>query len=143
MMFMLAYIFWAYALIIFAIAARWGGRDEWLGMLIMLAALLATKLVTRRLDVRYNDVEQLVLLVDLFMVLSLAALAFRTDRFWPLWAIFFHLASIYTHLGMYWTQRALPFSYHTMIAAWGYLTIASLGIGVWEQRQRSHLRARN
>lgn len=81
-----------------------GGKEgRWISFLIISAALLS--IPASYMDYGWHRVQLPVLCVDILLFIGLAAVAVRSQRYWPLWATAFHLISISTHMA----RAAEPF----------------------------------
>lgn len=96
-----------------AYAVIWGGRPERVAGILLFTAALATVLVEvpfRYLN--YRDMEAATLLIDASLLVALAALALKANRYWPLWITALHANAVATHLVKFVNPTLLPTVYH-------------------------------
>lgn len=80
--------------------------------------------------------------VDLVLLVLLAGLALRSDRYWPLFITGFHLLNVLTHVGRILDSGMPRWAYHTAALIWGYLMIAALAVGTANRlRERRQMAA--
>ncbi|HYN45718.1 MAG TPA: hypothetical protein VES64_03410, partial [Allosphingosinicella sp.] len=68
-----------------AYALRRGGPPEKVTAILFTLGAYYTVAALSESIPRFRSVEVEVLIVDLFLLVALVALALRADRFWPLW----------------------------------------------------------
>jgi hypothetical protein len=115
-------------------AFGFGGRDEQLAAIGLLAATLATRVITAE----YQHIEYGVLSVDFGLMLGLLALALTSDRFWPMYAAAFQLVGLLVHVGSLTDAGGgMAWAYAVGLIFWSYAVMAALVAGTWlEGRSR-------
>lgn len=111
-----------------------GGRDEWVGFGILILGSLLTPIVEVRS--RWTTTEVATLIVDLLVALALVRLAMRSDRFWPLWASAFQIATVLAH-GFHAVQSKIaPQIYYFAESLWAYPVLIAIAIGAAARPRR-------
>jgi hypothetical protein len=125
-------------LLAIALYAFWrGGSDEkWTAVICLLGALV-THIVISPLHERFQGVETAVLMVDLAVLAGFAAIALRSDRFWPLWMAGVQLTTVMGHAMKLVDDELLPRAYAASLGFWAYWTLAILAVGVWRHHRRA------
>lgn len=113
-----------------------GATPERLVAGMMALAALATTVVPVRAGVSYFGLELPVLTIDVALLLGLAALAARADRFWPMWVAALQLLAIAIHGVRLYDQELLPIVYARGVGWVAYPMIALLVAGVYRHRDR-------
>lgn len=116
------------ALLAFTLLAAfaWGGRDERLGALAMLAATLLTPLMQAR---HFAGPELGIVLVDILLFAALLAIALQSRHFWPIWAAGFHLCALAVHFAAWRWPGMLPAAYAETLVIWSYPVLAAVLLG--------------
>lgn len=108
--------------------ATWKGRDE---ERLAAGGLLAGWALTR---VTYSDPSHTqwgVLAVDISLLWLLGWIALRSRRYWPLFAVGFHLLAVFTHLARSLDSSLGGWAYVTAEIIWGYLLAFVIGYAAW------------
>lgn len=116
-------------------AVGWGGTPERIGAAVAVGASGLTVLVVVLLRMGWQSRAGL-FLVDASALIGLGILAFRTDRFWPLWATAFQTVSVVTHAAMLVEPARVLQAYVILQGFWAYPILASLALGT-RRRGRS------
>jgi hypothetical protein len=115
--------------------ALWRGRSEERTVaLVCLTATIASGFATSPLNIRYQEVETGLLLIDLLVLASFVFVALRSSRFWPLWVAGLQLTSSTAHLMKALDAHLLPVAYGAAIAMWSYPTLIILAVATWRGR---------
>lgn len=127
-----------YAMVALCCGYAWirGGPPERWGAAIFLAAGGLTQAALSAPGVRFNDVEVGVLIVDCAMLVALAVLAVRAERFWPLWVTALQLIGIAAHAIKASNPEGLRLAYSLALSMWGYPMLLSLAAGTWFHQRR-------
>jgi hypothetical protein len=99
-------------------------------------AVALTQLAVAGATSRFSSVELGILAVDVVMLLGLLGLALRAERFWPIWAVAFHLISTAGHAVKVVDPAVLRWGYAFALAMWSYPMLALLAIGTWNHQRR-------
>ena len=129
--------------IIFALAlassmifvVMFGGRDERLGMICLVAAALLSFLATSPSASMFETVEAGIFLVDVLLLLALVALLLSTKAYWPIWATGFQIIPVFTHLAMWLQPQMLPAAYAMYLQNWAYPVLLSLIAGAIQHQR--------
>lgn len=105
-----------------------GGREEQIAAAGMLLSWLAT-LVLR--DPRWLGTQWGAFGADIGFLIVLAAVAFRTPRYWPLAAAAFQLLAVTTHAARMLDHSFDGWTYATAEILWTQLVLWAIGFGVW------------
>lgn len=108
-----------------------GGDDERRTAAICLLATVFSVLVSRPLAMRYAQVEQRELVVDLLTLLLLVVLAMRSPRFFPLWIAALQLTTISAHFLKGISIGLVPVVYAAAERFWSYPILVILIIATW------------
>lgn len=84
----------------------------------------------------YRSVEVGVLIVDLFLLVALVALALRADRFWPLWVAALQLVGTAAHAAKFVDPNIAGRTYAFLLAVWAYPTLLLIFVGTLRHRRR-------
>jgi hypothetical protein len=120
------------------IAFRHGGRDEQ----IAAAAFIIATVVTRLFHTTYAHVELSVLAVDGTLLIGLLALAFTSDRFWPMYAAAFQLLGTVVHVASMAETGDFAWAYAVGLIFWSYAVMAALVAGTWVEGRSRRLAGR-
>lgn len=133
---MTKYFFWA-LLILTCGYALWRGRKfERLSAGIFIGASVASVLARSPQPDRYFGIEHGDLVIDLFVLVAMVAIALRSDRFWPLWVAGLQLTMSMSHVLKALQPDLLPLAYAAAERFWSYPTLIILFIAAWRQHQR-------
>jgi len=118
-----------------AYALRKGGEDERRGILTILVGALLSELASH--SGPDGDGPQLdVMAIDVAVFIVFVALAYRSKKFWPIWAAASQLVAVLTH----WTLVLDPSMFRTVYAAaqpfWVFPMLAAIALGT-HAHQRS------
>ncbi len=129
-------IMFVVALIAVCAFVAWrGGPDERIAAGAMALAALASPFVEAR---AYAGLEHGLVLVDLGLFLTLAAIALRSRAFWPIWAAGFQLCGLAGHLAAAKSTSIVPAAYADTLALWAYAVMASLLVGTVAEGHQRH-----
>jgi hypothetical protein len=131
----LRYLF-GYTLWFFIIGlALWrGGWPERTVAIINLVAIVLSPMVQERPFINHLQVN--LLLVDLCVLVGFFAVAFRADRWWPLFAAAAALMEVVTRIAPVWVHGISHGLAITGAVIWSYVAILSLAAGVGEVEWR-------
>ncbi len=129
-------IFWSFLVAAVGVAVRFGGRDERLVAIVLLAATFFTPLV---LSHGYSSPESGIIMIDILLFMALATIAMRSESFWPMWAAGFQLCALAVHVAAAELPTIRPAAYAETLAILSYPVIAALGIGTWLEARRRHV----
>ena len=104
-----------------------GGRAERLAALVFTLAYLLS-VFAQDLH-RFADPRVTVFAVDVVMLAFLVALAFRSDRWWVLFAAGFQGLAVLVHIAIIIDERVLGFAYSVGLNLTGYLVFGALTVG--------------
>ena len=117
-------------------ALRRGGAPERWTAWMMAGAAALTALRPFMTDAGYRSVNPIVLTVDTMLLLGMAVLACRADRFWPIWAAALQLVAIAVHATRALDPMILPEVYNRTLGKVAYPMIAMLVIGTLRHIRR-------
>ena len=113
-----------------------GGRDERLGVLIVLGAtVFSLDPVLGGVDWSRHDVD--LAIVDILTFLAAATLALFSTRFWPLWMAGFCCVGAAVNIAVAMSPGLAPKVYAYTEGFWAYPAIAAIAIGAFGRRQAS------
>ncbi len=116
--------------------ALWrGGRDERICALIFIVGLAGTSAV-HGWTAKYQTLVWGVFTIDVLMLLGLAWLALRSDRFWPLWLTAMQTVEVLGHGVTLVGPRVIPWAYRAMISFWSYPMLLILLAGSIRHHRR-------
>lgn len=141
-------IFIAPLALICILAAVRGGKDERIGAASFAIAYLATVIADGQTAGRIEQPEWAVAAVDLALTVPLLYLALFSSRFWPIWALAFHLVTLLTHLAAWMQPEILAKAYAVSLSFWSFPTMGALLValltkgrsafgGAWSSSDRS------
>lgn len=130
------YFFWALLLVTCGYALWRGRKYEQLSAVVFITASVASVLARSPVHERYLGVETSDLVIDSFVLVSMVAIALRSDRFWPLWVAGLQLTISMSHLLKAIQPDLLPLAYAAAERFWSYPTLIILFIGAWRQHRR-------
>jgi hypothetical protein len=130
---------WPSALMAVCAIAVWRGRDE---ERLAAAGLLANWALSLMVfKSRSEDTQWAVFLLDAGFWSILLWIAFRTRRFWPLFAAGFQLLVIVTHLGHAIDPAVSGWAYLTAQLVFSYLILGAIGYGAWTAPRHAEMDA--
>lgn len=109
-----------------------GTHDAKIIAIVTLVASFATLLLFRT----YSEVEFGVLIVDVLTFLAFAAVALKSDRFWPLWISGLQLTTTFGHLLKAFEDQLVPIAYAVALRSWSYPIQIILAVAVWRSTRR-------
>lgn len=113
------------------VAAVRGGRPEWIVAIACLLASIASPLLQQGL---FEQPEYGIMIVDVSLLVALGAVALTSNRFWPLWAMGFHIVGTTIHLARIVQPTVWPWAYAVAEVFWSYPVLLALLIGSWRAR---------
>lgn len=114
----------------------WGGAPERRVGAAMLAAYVATLFSHSDFVIRFTQVEVGVLVIDLALMLVLAAVALKADRGWPFLLAGLHLTTLGAHAARVLHSSMIEVTYAVMLTMWSYPMVVALAIGTWRHQKR-------
>lgn len=84
----------------------------------------------------YHRVNPGHLVIDLWLLLGLSAVALRANRIWPLWLVSVQILAVIGHLLRFLSAQVDPLVYALFTRDTSYLQIALLFVGIWLYRRR-------
>lgn len=130
-------LYWTLLLFTCALVFLRGRRDEQIAALVAFGGSVVTLLTHTIVDVRYVDVEQGDLLIDLAVLIAFVGLALYSDRFWPLWVAGFQLTSSLAHFLKAVEPGLIPQAYAAAARIWSYPILIIILIGAWRSHRRT------
>jgi hypothetical protein len=103
---------------------------------IVAVTTLAATFVSLVLVSRYAGVEFGVLVVDILVLFAFAAVALKSDRFWPLWIAGLQLTTSFGHMLRAWEDQMVPIAYAVALRSWSYPIQIILIVAVWRGLRR-------
>lgn len=113
------------------LAWRYGQTPERLCAVMMVGALVSTRLAHAVSQSGYRYFDQSVFLVDIALLAGFLYITFRYDRFWVLWATGFHIVAVVTRTAIIANPEIAPWAYARGIIIWSYLDLVALAAGIW------------
>lgn len=111
------------ALIAACVAAiRWGTKLDRLAACALAIASFASIAAERIVSGTFSHPELGVAAVDLALLVFLVWVMKRSDKFWPIWAVGFHLISVVTHLAVFIAPEYLSTPY-ALYSSWSGLPV--------------------
>lgn len=117
-------------------ALRRGGAPERMAAAMVLAAVAATIAVGLLASADFVSTVWGVALVDAALMLGMAWLAIRADRFWPIWMLAILTLGPIAHLGATVAPGMPPDGYAILHAISGYPTQLLLALATWRHQRR-------
>jgi hypothetical protein len=133
-------LFWSSLLLVSLAALRWGGGTEKSVAALYLFAALATALVRPSIAMRYREVEVSVFLIDLALLVGLAIVAVRAERWWPVCAAALQMLTILAHIGKAVNPMLWRYGYQLMAVWTAWPTVGLLAFGIWQHRRHARRR---
>ena len=131
---LVALSFWILTLLCCGFATLFGGRSGRAIAIIYIVAVAATALVTRDPQAWANP-HLPALAVDVILFAGLLRVALRSDRWFPLWFVGFHLVAVASHLASILAPGFAPKLYFLLQSMWSVPMLLTLVIGVALDRQ--------
>lgn len=129
-------LFWLCLPALSLAAMQWGGPPEKAASLLYVAAAILTLAVRPLWSVRYHNVEIGVFAIDLGLLFSLAVIASKVDRVWPIIATALQAISVLAHVAKALNPSFWRLAYAMMAGASSYPTLIVLAVGIWHHRRR-------
>jgi hypothetical protein len=117
-------------------AAVRGGAPERIGAAIYIVSAVLTTFALSAIPNRFYSLEVGALMVDTAMLVALAALALRADRFWPLWVTALQAIGTAAHAVKLADPTIHFVGYAFAMAFWSYPMLLVLVLGTWCHRRR-------
>jgi len=133
----LVILFWLLLLLSCGYALWRGGKYERIAALVFIAATLLSLLGHVLLRIYYTKIQTSDLVVDSAVLLAMVAIAFLSDRFWPLWAAGLQLVDNMSHAMKAIDADLVPQVYGAAERFWSYPMLLILLVGAWRQHRRS------
>ena len=125
----IAYLFWALALLCCGYAILFGGRDgRWAAFLIIAAAVMTAPATL--FGRAWGNIELAIFAVDAGLLLGLYGLMLVSRRYWPIWMTGFHLIAVITHFSTLLAPKFTPALYRALESFWAIPVLLSLLLGV-------------
>ena len=116
--------------------ALWkGGKDERRGALTILAGTLSS-MVVAEFGPEWNGPEIGVMTVDALALVALVAIAYRSEKYWPIWAAASQFVAVLTHWVIILNPAIVKTVYATAQPFWIFPILAALAVGT-----RAHQRS--
>lgn len=117
--------------------ALWrGGSPERIASLALLIAATVTPLLRQRVPTEFQHIEVNLMLIDLAVFGAMVALAFVSERFWPLWMAAMAGITVLVHLSIGMKFQPVPWAYWRSEALWSYPMQLLLAVATWRHRWR-------
>lgn len=126
---LVALLFWALTLLCCGFAALFGGRAGRMLALATISAVAATSLVTRDPQAWLGP-QIPALLVDAALFAALVWIAFRSDRWFPIWFAGLQLVAVASHFGSILAPGFAPKVYFLLQSFWALPMYITLILGV-------------
>lgn len=113
-----------------------GGAPERIGAgIIALGSILSLAAVSGPAG-RFGSVEVGVFLVDVAALVAFLALAFRAERYWPLWVAALQVIGTTGHAIKLVDPAVIPRAYAFILALWTYGMLSMVVLGTWRHQRR-------
>ena len=129
-------IFIVVQLLVSGYALLRGGRPERAVAIAMLAATVATGLISPYRSPDFTHVVVALLMVDVVFLAAVTAVALLADRYWPMWLAALQLNAVAIHGVRVYDPELVPYAYAWAAAKAAYLMLAILVVGVWSREER-------
>lgn len=74
--------------------------------------------------------------IDLALLVALTVLAWRSNRFWPIWIAGWQLAAVMAHVAKTLDPTMLSTGYAVQAQLWCYPMVLAVAAGTWRHRSR-------
>ena len=101
--------------------------------LILCASVLS--IPAQRFGHHWGSTELPLLSVDLVLLAGLYTLLLRSERFWPIWMVGFHLIAVTTHISTVIAPEFTPRLYRAMESVWAIPVLVSMFAGIVMDRR--------
>ncbi len=119
-----------------------GGRTGRAGSAIFVGATALTA-AGAMLDPTWASTSYAVFAVDTACLISLAALALQSNRFWPIWAVGFQTVAVATHVATLLIPEIVPKAYYAMLSFWSIPILWVMVAGTRKDRRYERDAARS
>lgn len=113
-----------------------GGWPERAVAMSMIAAAVATGLISPYASPDFRHVVTALLAIDLAFLGVVAAVALSADRYWPMWLTAVQANAVAIHGVRVYEAQLVPYAYAWAAAKASYLMLAILAVGVWRHVER-------
>jgi hypothetical protein len=113
-----------------------GGGPERLCAWLMIVGTVFTMIALPGPTDRYQHVEIGLFAVDMSLFAAFAALAVRSERFWPMWISSMQLVAAMSHITPLIVHDPLPWAYAVAIQCWSYPMLIMLAWATARHRDR-------
>lgn len=124
-------IFWSITLPMLAAAFVFGGREERLGMAIIVAGSIATALLTPSGVFRFDSMAVQIFISDTVILIALIWLCFSSQKYWPIWVASLQLITVAIHLVELAIPQTVPKAYAIIQGFWVYPMFLAIGGGIY------------
>jgi|CXWL01.1.fsa_nt_gi hypothetical protein len=133
---MIFWMFWTLVVSASAYAICFGGREERLVTVILVAAYFATFLLSRLSTLDWLQPQLGILATDSLASILLLFIALRSKRFWPLPIVAFQILPVATQLVATFGENLVSYGLGVAQGAWSYLQLIVLVIATTNTRRR-------
>jgi len=92
---------------------------------------------------RWLEIEFSTFIIDVVTFALFCLLAFRTDRFWPIWVSALLGLGVLGHLARAVEPDMFWWAYAVSLTIWSYPILALIALGAWTHRRRAQLETTN
>jgi hypothetical protein len=124
-------VFWATVLPLFLFALRFGGREEKLGISLIIGGSVATALLSPNEWFTFSDMPLSIFLADLFVLIAFVKLSFSSQKYWPLWVASLQLITVMTHVVELAIPDVVPKAYAIIQGFWVYPMCVAIAAGTY------------
>lgn len=128
-----ALFFWGLLISCCGFAAAYGGRAGRQVSISYLVAVVAT-IPASLINPDWSNPQHAVLAVDVLLLIALAWIALRSDRWFPIWFAGFHLVAVVSHLASLVAAGFVAEVYFIFQSVWTLPMLLTLVIGVARDR---------
>jgi len=118
-----------------------GGRTGRAGSAIFVGATVLTAMGAM-LDPTWTSTSYAIFAVDAVCLILLMALAMRSNRFWPIWAVGFQTVAVATHIATLLIPEIVPKAYYAMLSFWSIPILWVMAVGTHKDRKYEKKKAR-
>ncbi len=111
-----------------------GGKTGRSGSVIFVAATALT-ILANRASPTWGDTSYGIFIVDCICMLALAAVALKSNRFWPIWALGFQIGAVGTHIATMWMPDIIPRAYQALATFWSIPILWVMVAGTRQDRR--------